>query len=85
MGPARFERATNGLKVCDFNWPPARTGFGTSKMIRRWSQTKDHERWDGIKLDRPEAMPVLGTRVLHGTLGPSQNELFDSIGRDVTF
>lgn len=50
-----------------------------------WSQTKEHERWDSIKPDFPEAMPVLGTMVLHSTLTASQEKLFDSIGPDVPF
>jgi len=56
------------------------------KDDQEWSQTKEHERLDGIKLDRPEAMPVLGTMILHGAPLPSDvAALYESLERDVPF
>ncbi|ULR87365.1 MULTISPECIES: hypothetical protein [Comamonas] len=50
-----------------------------------WSETKEHERWDGIKLDRPEAMPVLGTMVLHTVTVAVDKDLYDSLAPDIPF
>lgn len=50
-----------------------------------WSQTEDDHRWDGIKLDRPEAMPVLGSMVLHSVSAAVDKDLYDSIAADVPF
>lgn len=51
-----------------------------------WSQTKEHERWDGIKLDRPEAMPILGTMILHGSpLSSEAAAFYESLEPDVPF
>ncbi|TDS78102.1 hypothetical protein EDF71_11221 [Comamonas sp. JUb58] len=56
------------------------------KDDQEWSQTNEHERWDGIKLYRPEAMPVLGTMILHGAPLPSDVAAFyESLEPDVPF
>lgn len=56
------------------------------KNGQEWSQTKEHERWDGVKLDRPEAMPVLGTMILHSTpLSSDAVALYESLEPDVPF
>ncbi|TDS84601.1 hypothetical protein EDF71_102248 [Comamonas sp. JUb58] len=50
-----------------------------------WSQTEDHHRWDSIKLDRAEAMPILGSMVLHSVSVAVDKDLYDSIAPDVPF
>lgn len=51
-----------------------------------WSQTTGHERWDGVKQDFPEDMPVLGTMILHSTpLSSEAVALYESLEPDVPF
>lgn len=51
-----------------------------------WLQTTEHERWDGVKEDFPETMPVLGTMILHGTpLSSDAAAFYESLEPDVPF
>ncbi|WP_373451324.1 hypothetical protein [Comamonas sp. SY3] len=50
-----------------------------------WCQTQEHERADAIKPEWPEAMPVLGSMVLHFVAVPSEKHLYDSLAPDIPF
>jgi hypothetical protein len=55
------------------------------KNDEEWLQTKEHERWDGIKPDFPEAMPVLSSMVLHTVSVAVDQDLYDSLAPDIPF
>lgn len=56
------------------------------KCGKTWTETRDHERADGIKPVHPEAMPVLGSLIWHCVPTPADTvQLYESLAPDVPF